>query len=112
MDLLRIIDRLDDLVHNAKPVPLTDQVRLNKDEVFDMLDQMRATLPEEIRQARSIITQRESSADAPGEAASATPISVEEAEADFSGLVHRAKFGGEAFVVELAGVPMARVESA
>ena len=28
MDVLVLIDKLDDLVHNAKPVPLTDQVRV------------------------------------------------------------------------------------
>ena len=27
MDVLVLIDKLDDLVHNSKPVPLTDQVR-------------------------------------------------------------------------------------
>ena len=27
MDVLVLIDKLDDLVHNAKPMPLTDQVR-------------------------------------------------------------------------------------
>jgi hypothetical protein len=30
MDVLVLIDKLDDLVHNAKPVPLTDQVRVDK----------------------------------------------------------------------------------
>src|SRR5271166_5967748 len=32
MDVLVLIDKLDDLVHNAKPVPLTDQVRVAKKE--------------------------------------------------------------------------------
>jgi cell division septum initiation protein DivIVA len=47
MDVLVLIDKLDDLVHNAKPVPLTDQVRVDKEEIYDILDQMRATIPEE-----------------------------------------------------------------
>src|ERR1022692_2110018 len=51
MDVLVLIDKLDDLVHNAKPVPLTDQVRVDKEEIYDILDQMRATIPEEIKQA-------------------------------------------------------------
>src|SRR3979409_2253863 len=54
MDVLVLIDKLDDLVHNAKPVPLTDQVRVDKEEIYDILDQMRATIPEEIKQARWI----------------------------------------------------------
>lgn len=59
MDVLVLIDKLDDLVHNAKPVPLTDQVRVDREEIFDILDQMRATIPEEIKQARWIVKERQ-----------------------------------------------------
>src|SRR5215813_5415177 len=51
MDVLVLIDKLDDLVHNARAVPLTDQVRVDKEEIYDILDQMRATIPEIIKQA-------------------------------------------------------------
>src|SRR5882724_5604840 len=44
MDVLVLIDKLDDLVHNAKPVPLTDQVRVDQ---------------EEIKQARWIVKERQ-----------------------------------------------------
>ncbi|MCX6389831.1 MAG: ATPase [Solirubrobacterales bacterium] len=44
MDVLVLIDKLDDLVHNAK---------------YDLLDQMRATIPEEIKQARWIVKERQ-----------------------------------------------------
>src|SRR5919107_727197 len=59
MDVLVLIDKLDDTIHNAKPVPLTDQVRVDKEEVYDILDQMRATIPEEIKQARWIVNERQ-----------------------------------------------------
>ncbi|HEV7918631.1 MAG TPA: ATPase [Solirubrobacterales bacterium] len=59
MDVLVLIDKLDDLIHNAKPVPLTDQVRVDKEEIYDLLDQMRATIPEEIKQARWIVKERQ-----------------------------------------------------
>ncbi|MCD6725921.1 MAG: ATPase [Solirubrobacteraceae bacterium] len=59
MDVLVLIDKLDDLIHNAKPVPLTDQVRVDKEEIYDILDQMRATIPEEIKQARWIVKERQ-----------------------------------------------------
>jgi hypothetical protein len=59
MDVLVLIDKLDDTVHNAKPVPLTDQVRVDKEEIYDILDQMRATIPEEIKQARWIVKERQ-----------------------------------------------------
>src|SRR3954470_17015440 len=59
MDVLVLIDKLDDLVHNAKAVPLTDQVRIDREEIYDILDQMRATIPEDIKQARWIVKERQ-----------------------------------------------------
>jgi vacuolar-type H+-ATPase subunit H len=59
MDILVLIDKLDDLVHNAKPVPLTDQVRIDREETYDVLDQMRATIPEELKRARWIVKERQ-----------------------------------------------------
>src|SRR5262245_17630405 len=59
MDVLVLIDKLDDLVHNAKAVPLTDQVRIDREEIYEILDQMRATIPEEIKQARWIVKERQ-----------------------------------------------------
>ncbi len=59
MDVLVLIDKLDDVVHNARPVPLTDQVRVDREEIYDLLDQMRATIPEEIKQARWIVKERQ-----------------------------------------------------
>jgi cell division septum initiation protein DivIVA len=59
MDVLVLIDKLDDLVHNAKRVALTDQVKVDKEEIYDLLDQMRATMPEEIKQARWIVKERQ-----------------------------------------------------
>src|SRR5829696_8381138 len=59
MDVLVLIDKLDDLLHNARPVPLTDQVRVDREEIYDLLDQMRATIPEEIKQARWIVKERQ-----------------------------------------------------
>src|SRR4051795_9573250 len=59
MDVLVLIDKLDQLVHEAKAVPLTDQVRIDREEIWEILDQMRATIPEEIKQARWIVKERQ-----------------------------------------------------
>jgi len=58
-DVTVLIDKLDEQIHNAKPVPLTDQVRLDKEDMYEVLDQMRATIPEEIKQARWIVKERQ-----------------------------------------------------
>ena len=59
MDVLLLIDKLDELVHNARAVPLTDEVRVDKEEIHDILDEMRATISEEMKQARWIVKERE-----------------------------------------------------
>ena len=59
MDVLALIDKLDDLVHNARAVPLTDQVRIDREAIYDLLDQMRSTIPEEVKQARWIVKERQ-----------------------------------------------------
>jgi cell division septum initiation protein DivIVA len=69
MDVLVLIDKLDDLIHNARSVPLTDSVMIDREEIYDLLDQMRSTIPEEIKQARWIVKERqEMLAEAKGEA--------------------------------------------
>jgi cell division septum initiation protein DivIVA len=59
MDVLALIDRLHDLVHDAKHVPLSGEVRVDKEKLSDLLDEMRATIPEELKQARWIVKERE-----------------------------------------------------
>src|SRR5512136_97610 len=59
MDVLVLIDKLDDLIHNARSVPLTDSVMIDREEIYDLLDQMRSTIPEEIKQARWIVKERQ-----------------------------------------------------
>jgi cell division septum initiation protein DivIVA len=59
LDVLVLIDKLDDLIHNARAVPLTDQVRIDREAIYELLDQMRSTIPEEIKQARWIVKERQ-----------------------------------------------------
>ena len=59
MDVLVLIDKLDDAIHNARSVPLTDSVMIDREEIYDILDQMRSTIPEEIKQARWIVKERQ-----------------------------------------------------
>ena len=49
MDSSTAIDFLDDLVHNAKPVPLTDQVRLQRDELREAVAAIDAALAPDVR---------------------------------------------------------------
>lgn len=43
-DVAALLDELDQLVHNAKAVPLTLQVRIDREQIYDILDRLRAAL--------------------------------------------------------------------
>jgi hypothetical protein len=53
LGLLDAIDKLDDLVMNAKGVPMTDQVRLDREKIFALLDAIRVAIPTELKRAAS-----------------------------------------------------------
>jgi hypothetical protein len=53
-----LIDKLADLVHRARSVPLTNQVRINKKEVGDIVDALRGAVFDELDRARSITDER------------------------------------------------------
>jgi len=59
MDFLQLIDKLDQLVRGAKHRPFSDDVRVNKQQTRAILDEMRKTIPEEIREARWIVQERQ-----------------------------------------------------
>ena len=44
MDILELTDRLHHLFHSAKQVPLSNQLRVNRQEIREILDQMQVTL--------------------------------------------------------------------
>jgi hypothetical protein len=51
-EVAALLDQLDELIHNAKSVPLTDQVRIDRAQFYELLDRLRATLaPDEGRTA-------------------------------------------------------------
>lgn len=43
---LALVEELEHLVGSAPKVPLVDEVRINKEAIYDVIDRMRATLPE------------------------------------------------------------------
>jgi hypothetical protein len=51
MDVLVAIDRLDDFVHNAKMLPLSDDVRVDRDELLEHVERLRAGLRAELQEA-------------------------------------------------------------
>ncbi len=58
MDVLELIDELGDVIDNARPGRFSDKVRVDRQALSDILEQLRTTLPEPIEQARRIAQER------------------------------------------------------
>jgi cell division septum initiation protein DivIVA len=54
MNALVLIDELDDALNDAKSGLLSPHVRVDRRQTFSILDRMRTTIPEELKQARWI----------------------------------------------------------
>lgn len=52
MDLIERIDELQVLIEEAKAVPLSSSVVVNRDEFIELLVQLKEEVPDEVRQAR------------------------------------------------------------
>ena len=59
MDILHLVDRLEELLNKSRPLPFTHNVIVDEDSILDLIDQMRATIPEEVRKAQQILAQRD-----------------------------------------------------
>ena len=54
-----LVDRLEAVVNSGWRMPMTSRVQIDERDVLDVLDLMRTTVPEEIKQARRINQERE-----------------------------------------------------
>ena len=59
MDILNLIDRLEELFNESRSVWLTRKVLVNEDRMLDLIDQMRVSIPDEIKNAQQIINQKD-----------------------------------------------------
>lgn len=65
MTVEELLDKIDEMIDKAVSVPLTrGKCLLDADELRDILDDIRAHLPAEIRQAKAIVTDRNDIIDA------------------------------------------------
>jgi vacuolar-type H+-ATPase subunit H len=60
MDLLTLVDRLEALVNDGWRVPFTVRTVINEDAFFEIVDQMRVSIPQELRHAEEVMEQRDS----------------------------------------------------
>lgn len=59
MDLAARLQQIEDMIKEAKSMPLSSSALLNREEILELVAQMREDLPEEIKQARWVVKDRE-----------------------------------------------------
>lgn len=94
MDILYLIDRLENLVSSSPKMPFTNQLLIKESEMLALLDQMRISIPDEVKQARRLVQEKERMlAQAQSEATAILARAREEADRAVSreGLAHAAE---------------------
>jgi vacuolar-type H+-ATPase subunit H len=97
-DILELIDRLEDLVTQGSRVPWGGKIMVEEDEVLAVIDQLRMAMPQEIKQARRVVQDRQKIiTDAQTEADKILSVAKERAEylMNEQGLVNEAKARSE-----------------
>jgi F0F1-type ATP synthase membrane subunit b/b' len=59
IDILQLVDQLEDQLNDGWRVPLTSSLAVDEAECLRIIDQLRAWLPEEVKQARRIKQERD-----------------------------------------------------
>jgi vacuolar-type H+-ATPase subunit H len=59
MDVFQQLDRIEDLIVSSKHVPFSASVMVNETEIFELLDEFRSSLPEELKQARWMVKEKQ-----------------------------------------------------
>ncbi len=59
MDILYLIDRLEALIAAGRKVPMTNKVMIDEEALASLVDQMHAVIPDEIKQSKRILNERE-----------------------------------------------------
>jgi len=59
MDIQHLVDRLEQVLNDSSRVPFSAYLMINEDKIFGIVDQMRVTVPEEVKRASRIEGEKE-----------------------------------------------------
>lgn len=59
IDILNAIDRLETLIATSKTVPVSGNIMVDKKKVMELVDQMRLSIPQEIKSAEEVLAQKD-----------------------------------------------------
>ncbi len=58
-DVFKLLEELEEHIQSCRRVPMTDKVLVGEEALLDYIDRIRALLPEELRQAKLMVKDRE-----------------------------------------------------
>jgi cell division septum initiation protein DivIVA len=97
LDILHLIDRLEELVADARRMPIGQGVVVDRRRILELVDQMRSSVPWEVREAQEIVSNREAM--------------LEEARRESEGVLHKADLEAQEKLDETALVQQAEREA-
>ena len=59
MDILHLVDRLEELFNESRALPFTRNVVVDEDKMLDIIDQLRVTIPDEVKKAQQLLAQKD-----------------------------------------------------
>lgn len=59
MEIFTLLETLEDILEESKTVPFTDKSLVNKEQILDIIKEVRLKLPDELKQAKWIKEERE-----------------------------------------------------
>lgn len=81
MDIQHLVDRLEQILSESRRIPMTTTLLVDEDQVFNIIDQLRVTIPDEVKRANRVEAEKERiMAQAQEEAARIRHLAKQEAE--------------------------------
>lgn len=59
INLVILLDKLEEIIDNAPEIPLTGRAIVEPDEVLDLIDKIRNSIPEEVKRAEAVSTEKD-----------------------------------------------------
>ncbi len=59
MDILHLVDRLEELFNSGFHIPLTNETAVNEERFLELIDQLRIAIPDEVKKAQQVVTQKD-----------------------------------------------------
>ena len=98
MDIMALIDRIEEIVDSSKGVPFSNNKMVDPDKVYEIVDEVRAQYPDELKQARWIVKERQEM--------------LEEAEKEANRILEEARDRAQALANETEVVRLAEAQAA